>query len=89
MIFLASVQDSLSVMALIPISEGLSLIVTRDWGGTGGGEGATIVAESDDAEDAGIIEPAMDDMTDAPPEGWNECEEPRWDVREEPRWVRM
>jgi hypothetical protein len=75
-------------MALIPISEGLSLIVTRDWGGAGGGEGATVVAESDDAEDAGIIEPAMDDMTDAPLEGWND-EEPCWAVREEPHWVRM
>ena len=89
MIFLASVQDSLSVMFLIPISECLFLIVTRDWGGAGGGEGATIVAESDDEEDAGIIEPAMDDMTDAPLEGWNEGEDPRWAVREEPRWVRM
>jgi hypothetical protein len=30
----------------------------------------------------------MDDMTDAPLEGWND-EEPRWAVREEPHWVRM
>jgi hypothetical protein len=63
----------------------LSLIVTRDWGGAGRGEGATVVADSNDAEDAGIIEPAMDDMTDALLEGWNEVEDSRRAVREEPR----
>jgi len=65
------------------------LIVTRDGDGAGGGEGAIVVAESDDAGDAGIIEPAMDDMTDAPLEGWNKVEDPRWAVREEPCWVNM
>ena len=63
--------------------------MTRDWGGAGGGEGATVVAESDVVEDAGINEPTMGDMTDAPLEGWNEVKDPRWAMREEPRWVRM
>ncbi len=63
--------------------------MTRDWVGAGGGEGATVAAESDDAEDAGIIKPGMDDMTNAPLEGWNEGEDPRLAVREEPRWVKM
>ena len=40
-------------------------------------------------EDAGIMEPAMDDMTDASLEGCNEGEDPRWAMREEPRWVKM
>ena len=91
MIFLASVQDSLSVMSLMPISEGLSLINTIEWGVAGGGEEATYVAESDDSEDVGIIEPAMEDMTDMPLllGGWNKVEDPWVAVTEEPRWVNM
>ena len=61
--FLASVQDSLSVMFLMPMSEGLFLIVIREGVGAGVGEGATIVADLDESEDAGTIEPVMDDMT--------------------------
>ena len=45
MIFLASVQDSLSVMFLMPMLEGLSLIVTGEGMGAGVGEGATDVAD--------------------------------------------
>jgi hypothetical protein len=49
------------------------------------------VAESDDSEGVGIIEPTMDDMTDAllPLVGWNEVEDPWVAVTEEPRWVKM
>ena len=89
MIFLASVQDSLSVMFLMPMSEGLSLIVTGEGVGAGGGEGATVVADWDESEDAGTIEPAINDMTDVPLEGRTEDKEPRLAVRDEPRWVRM
>jgi len=73
------------------MSEGLSLIVTRGGVGADGGEWATVVADSDESEDAGTIEPAMDDMTDAPLEGWTEVEDLQWavrgDVRDEPCWV--
>ena len=73
------------MMFLIPMSEGLSLIVTGKGLGAGMGEGTTIVAESDEKEDAGTREPAMDDMTDVPLEGRTEAEEPRMAVRDEPR----
>ena len=48
------------------------------------------MAESDDSEGVGIIDPAMDDMTDAPLPlvGWNEVEDPWVAVTEEPRWER-
>ena len=84
MIFLASVQDSLSVMFLIPMSEGLSLMVTGEGVGVGVGEGTTVVADSDEMEDAGTREPAMDDMTDVPLEGRTKAEEPHVAVRDEP-----
>ncbi len=82
MIFLASVQDSLTVMFLMPMSEGLSLIVTGRGVGAGGGEGATVVADWDESEDAGTIEPAIDDMTDVPLEGRTEDKEPWLAVRD-------
>jgi len=77
------------VMFLMPISEGLSLINTIDWGVAGGGEEATFVAESDESEDAGITDPAMEDMTNTPLPlgGWSEVEDPWGDVTEEPRCV--
>ena len=83
MIFLASVQDSLSVMFLMPMSEGLSLIVTREGVGAGVGEGATVMADSDELEDARTIEPAMDDMTNVPLEGRTKAKEPRLAVRDD------
>jgi hypothetical protein len=72
-------------MFLIPMSEGLSLIVTGEGLGAGVGEGTTVVADSDDTEDAGTREPVMDDMTNVPLEGRTEAEEPRVAVRDEPR----
>ena len=81
--FLASVQDSLSVMFLMPMSEGLSLIVTREGVGAGVGEGATVVADSDELEDARTIEPAMDDMTNVPLEGRTKAKEPHLAVRDD------
>ena len=89
MILLASVQDSLSVMFLMPLSEGLSLIVTREGVGAGGGGVATVVADWDELEDAGTIEPTINDMTDVPLEERTEDKEPRLAVRDEPHWVRM
>ena len=57
--------------------------------GTGGGEGAIVVANWDESEDVGTIEPGIDDMTNVPLEGRTKDEEPRSAVRDEPRWVRM
>ncbi len=85
MIFLASVQDSLSVMFLMPMSEGLSLIVTGEGVGAGVGEGATVVTDLDESEDAGTIGPAMVDVTEVSLEGGTEAEEPRLAVSDEPR----
>ncbi len=62
------------------------LVLDRDWrrSGSGWGGGATVVADWDESEDAGTIEPAIDDMTDVPLEGRTEDEEPRLTVRDEP-----
>ena len=89
MIFLASVQDSLSVMSLMPMSEGLSLIVNGERVGVGGEEGATVLADWNESEDARTIEPAINDMTNVPLEGRTKDKEPGLAVRDEPRWVRM
>ena len=66
MIFLASVQESLSVISLMPMSEGLSLIVSGRGVGAEVGAGATVVADADESEDVGMMDPAMDDRTDVP-----------------------
>ncbi len=47
------------------------------------------MADWDESEDAGTIEPVINDMTDVPLEGRTEDKEPWLAVREEPRWVRM
>jgi hypothetical protein len=68
-------------MGLTPMSEGLSLIVIS---GAGGGSCARTggSADLDESEDVGTVEPAMDEMTEAVPEG------SRVDDNDG-RWVRM
>ena len=73
MIFLASTQESLSVMGLIPKSEGLSLIVaTSSLTSTptvrgGGADGDRDV--SDKSGEVGTTVLATDKMTEFPPTG--------------------
>ena len=94
MIFFASVQLSLSVMGLIPMSEGLSLMdVTATTGTAGCGTSGTVgrggIAEmeggaedAEESEEVGINEPAIEETTEALPDG-------SWVVEDEERWVRM
>ena len=58
------------------------MIVTEEGVGAGGGEGATVVVDWDELEDAGTIEPAIDNMTNVPLEGRTEDEELRLAVRD-------
>ena len=89
MIFLTSVQESLSVIGLMPMLEGLSLMVSGRGVGAKVSAGATVVADADELEDVGTTDPAMDDRTDVPLKGCTVADDPRGVVRGEPRWVRM
>ncbi len=92
----ASVDDFLGVGPRLLVRDVLDthiggLVLDRDQrlGWSGRGRRGRHRSGSDDVEDAGIMEPAMDDMTDASLEGCNEGEDPCWAMREEPRWVKM
>ena len=85
MIFLASFQESLSVIGLMPMSEGLSLMVSGRGVGAEVGAGTTVVADADESEDVETTDPAMDDRTDVPLEGCTVANDLRGVVRDEPR----
>ena len=53
------------------------------------GAGATVLADADESEDVGTMDPMMDDRTDVPLKGGTVANDLRWVVRDEPRWVRM
>jgi hypothetical protein len=81
MIFFVSVQLALSVMGLIPMSEGLSLIEISwagVWSCTKSGEGADL----DESKDVGTMDLAMDEMMEAVLEGSRVDDDNK-------RWVRM
>jgi hypothetical protein len=78
MTFFASVQESLSMIPLRPMSEGLSLMNTIKGGGGGGagkgsgaGEGARapkggrLDPDDNKSDKAGITKPIIDDATEA------------------------
>ena len=69
MTFRAVIQDSLSMMGLMPKSEGLSLIVTAGVAGGAVTNGAGVVAEESD--EAGWREPSTEETTDRLPDGMN------------------
>jgi hypothetical protein len=73
----------------MPMSEGLSLMVSVRGVGAEVGAGATIAADADELEDVGTMDPAMDDRTDVPLEGGTVADDPWWVIRDKPHWVRM
>ena len=70
-------QESLSVIGLMPMSEGLSLMLIRREASAGakignvvnGGAGGPATTYLEEPEEAGIIEPAMEHRMDVPLEG--------------------
>ncbi len=69
MTFRALIQDSLSLMGLMPKSEGLSLMVTSGVAGVAVAIGAGVVSE--ELDEAGWREPAMEETTNRLPNGMN------------------